>query len=53
MSLWASARDGRQDDQAGMKFDVCSELAKIVRILGHDDPIFLDGPRKHNLIGLL
>lgn len=35
-----------------MKIDGGSELPKIVRILGHDNPIFGDGARKDDTIWL-
>ena len=35
-----------------MKIDGRSELPKIVRILGHDNPIFGDGARKDDTIWL-
>ena len=35
-----------------MKIDARRELPEIVRILGHDNPVFGDGARKDDTIGL-
>lgn len=51
-ALRFGAGDRRQDDQAGMKLDAGSQLPEIVGVLGDDNPVFLDGMGKDDVIGI-
>lgn len=45
------AGNRRQDDQARVEIDAPRQLAEVVGILGHQNPILRNGSGKHDMIG--